>query len=152
MLLPRRPKFEAVESEAGVAALEFAIMAPLLLLLIVSVAEIGLATRDALRAQSAAATGGYYAMQNGFDAAAISAAVINGTGAVGLSATPAPVLLCGCPGVAGIATAVCTATCADGIKARQYVRVSASITRTSILDAHLGLPATLVRQSTVRLP
>ena len=72
MLLPRRPRVDAIESEAGVAALEFAIMAPLLLLLIASVAELGLATRDAMRAQSAAATGGYYAMQNGFNAAAIS--------------------------------------------------------------------------------
>lgn len=152
MRLTRPPRVACAPGEAGIAALEFAIMAPLLLVLIVAIVEIGLATRDALRAQSAAASGSYYALQNGFDTAGISAAVVNGTGAVGLSANPAPALFCGCPTVTGIGETVCTATCADGIKARQYVRVSATITRTSILDAHLGLPAVLVRQTTVRLP
>jgi Flp pilus assembly protein TadG len=138
--------------QAGVAAIEFAIMAPMLLLVIASVIELGLASRDALRAQAAAAAGSEYAMLNGFDSAAISAAVVNGTGAVGLTASPAPVLFCGCPGTTGIGVAACAATCSDGVNARQYVRVSASINRTTVINAHLGLPAVLVRQSIARLP
>jgi len=138
--------------DAGIAAIEFAVMAPLLLALILSIIELGLATRDSMRAQSAAATGAYYAMQKGFNATNISSAVVNGTGAVGLSASPAPTLFCGCPTTTGISTATCGAICTGGIPARQYVKVNASISRTSILNAHLGLPSTITRQSIVRLP
>lgn len=141
-----------VRAQSGVAALEFAIMAPFLLALIIAIIEIGLATRDSLRAQAAAATGAAYAMQNGFDSTKIANAVINGTGAVGLTASPAPTLSCGCPTATGIGVAACTATCADGLKARQYVKVSASITRTTILSTRFGLPTVLTRQSIMRLP
>lgn len=141
-----------LRSESGVAAIEFAIMAPVLILLVAAVIELGLATRDSLRAQAAAAAGGFYAMQHGFDSAKIAAAVTNGTGATGLTANPAPLQSCGCPTATGITAAGCAAICSDGRVARQYVTISASIARTSILDAHLGLPATLTRQSIVRLP
>ncbi|MBT2189087.1 TadE/TadG family type IV pilus assembly protein [Sphingobium nicotianae] len=139
-------------STGGVAAIEFAIISPVLLALIVSVIELGLATRDSLRAQAAAAAGAYYSVQNGFDATGIAAAVVNGTGAPGLSASPAPTLFCGCPSAGGIGPATCDATCDDGAPARKYVRVSASITRTSVLDADLGLPTVITRQSIMRLP
>jgi Flp pilus assembly protein TadG len=148
-----RRRLTNLMSERGAAALEFAIMAPLLLILIISVVELGLAIRDSLRAQAAAAAGGYYAMQHGFNSASISAAVANGAGTtVGVSASPAPVLFCGCPTATGIGSTVCGATCTDGVGARQYVQVSASITRTTLLNAHLGLPAVLIRKSVVRLP
>ena len=126
-------------------------MAPLLLVVIVSVIELGFATRDAFSAQTAAAAGSEYAVINGFNAAAISAAVASGGGA-GVTASPAPALFCGCPTATGIGVTQCTATCADGIKTRQYVRVSAAITRTTVLDAHLGLPDVLTRESIARLP
>lgn len=143
---------DPLRSTCGVAAIEFAIIAPVLLMLIVSVIELGLATRDSLRAQAAAAEGAYYAMKNGFDAGEIAAAVINGTGAPGMSASPAPALFCGCPSATGIAVTACSVTCGDEIPARRYVQVNASITRTSVLDAHLGLPTVITRQSIVRLP
>ena len=142
----------AMRNQSGVAAIEFAIMTPLLLLIIASVTELGLATRDSLRAQAAAAAGSQYAMLNGNDASGISDAVVNGTGAVGLRASPAPVLFCGCPVATGIGVTACTTTCADGIKARQYITVSASIDRTSVIDTNLGLPTVLTRQSIARLP
>jgi Flp pilus assembly protein TadG len=137
---------------AGVAAIEFAIMAPLLIVMITCLIELGLATRDSLRAQSAAAAGAYYAMQNGFDVSGITNAVVKGTGAVGMTASPAPTTYCGCPSASAIGTVACNATCTDGIAARQYALVSASIARTTVLNANLGLPATITRYAIVRLP
>lgn len=153
VLTPRRPRRSGHAGDrAGVAAIEFAVMAPLLLVVIASVVELGLATRDTLRVQSAAAAGAQYAMLNGYNAAGISAAVVSGTGAVGLSASPAPTLFCGCPTATGIGATACTATCDDGVKLRQYIRISASIQRTTVLHTQLGLPDILVRQAIVRLP
>lgn len=138
-----------MRSQQGVAALEFAIVAPALAILIVSSVELGLAIRDQLRVQAASAAGAYYAMKNGFDPDGISAAVLSGAAGTGLSASPAPTLFCGCPQATGIADAACGATCADGLAARQYVQVNASIPRTSIFS--LGLPNTLTAQSVGRL-
>lgn len=148
----RRWCVDLLRSTCGVAAIEFAIIAPVLLVLIMSVIELGLATRDSLRAQAAAAEGGYYAMKNGFDPGKIALAIVNGTGASGLSASPAPALFCGCPSATGIAVTACDATCGDGMAARKYVQVNASLARTSVLDVQLGLPTVIIRQSIVRLP
>lgn len=152
MTFPRCWPVALYRTTSGVAAIEFAIIAPVLLVLIVSGIELGLAIRDSLRAQAAAAEGAYYAAANGFDADKIALAVVNGTGASGLRASPAPSLFCGCPSASGTAVAACDATCDDGIAARKYVKVNASITRISVLDAHLGLPTEITRQSIARLP
>ena len=127
-------------------------MLPLLLLVVASVVELGFAARDALRAEAAAAAGSQAAMLTGFDPTRISAAVVGSTGAAGLTATPAPAMFCGCPLATGISVMACNNICADGINTRVYVRVSASIVRTTVIDANLGLPAVLTRQSIARLP
>lgn len=148
---PARPfdLSRTIRSSQGVAALEFAIVAPVLAILIVSSVELGLAIRDQLRVQAASAAGAFYAMTNGFDAPGISAAVLSGAAGTGLSASPPPTLFCGCPQATGIAAAACGATCADGLAARQYVQVNASIPRATIFN--LDLPTTLTAQSIGRL-
>jgi hypothetical protein len=157
MKAPRNPRISrpfllGAGSRAGVAAVEFAIVAPVLIAMVIAATELGFAIRDSLRAQAAAAAGAYYAIKTGFDAPGISAAVANGATGGAITASPAPSLSCGCPSAAGIAPATCGATCLDGMPARQYVRVSASIARTSVLPSDLGLPDTLTRQTVVRLP
>jgi Flp pilus assembly protein TadG len=136
----------------GSAAIEFAIISPVLLIMLAGLVEIGFATREAMQVQDAAEAGAGYAIKYGWDSAAISASVVNATGASGVTASPAPVQFCGCPSAAGITTALCTATCPDGSAPGSYVRVSASITHTAILS-NLGLPipATLTGHATVRL-
>jgi Flp pilus assembly protein TadG len=148
---PRTLPLPQSRSQQGAAALEFAILAPVMVILIVSSIELGFAIRDQLRVQAASAAGAFYAMNKGFDSAGISAAVLSGAAGTGLAATPAPVLFCGCPQTTGIAAATCGATCADGIAARQYAQVSASIPRTTVLGSSLGLPATMTAQSIGRL-
>ncbi len=141
----------ALIRRGGTAAIEFAIVAPVLVLIMAAAIELGLAVRDANRAQQAAAAGADYASGHGWDPAGISAAVTSGSNAPGLTASPAPALFCGCPQASGVASATCGGLCPDGTSVRQYVRVSASVTRTSVLKAGLPLPAVLTRQSIARL-
>ena len=149
---PARAPFRAFkESARGTAAIEFALVAPLLVLLLVGTTELGLAIRDADRVQQAAAAGAAFAVEHGWDSAGIAAAVASGSGAQGVSASPAPALFCGCPQAAGITATDCSVTCADGSGARQYVRVSATLARTSLMASALPLPANLTRQSVARL-
>jgi Flp pilus assembly protein TadG len=148
---PRTLPLPQSRSQQGAAALEFAILAPVMVILIVSTIELGFAIRDQLRVQAASAAGAFYAMKNGFDAAGISAAVVNGAAGTGLAASPAPALFCGCPQTTGIASATCGAICTDGNAARQYAQVSASIPRTTLVSSALGLPATMTAQSIGRL-
>ncbi len=136
----------------GTAAIEFGLIAPLLLFILVGVVELGVAVRQAMQVQDAAEAGALYAGKYGWDQAAIAKAVVAATGATTLTAQPAPELFCGCPGPGGIAAIACTATCAGGTSAQHYVRVSASMPH-SVLLVGLGLPvpATLTGRAVVRV-
>jgi Flp pilus assembly protein TadG len=136
----------------GVAAIEFAIVAPMLLALVIASVELGFATQASIQSQDAAAAGAFYATQKGWDAAGISAAVLAATSAPGLTAAPAPQLYCGCPTTTGIGSTTCGVTCADGVTARQYVKVSASLPRKTVIGSGFGLPGTVTSTSTARLP
>lgn len=136
----------------GAAAIEFAIIGPLLLSLVIGVTELGLAIRASMLAQEAAAAGALYASQHGWDASGVSAAVLAATDEASLAASPAPQLYCGCPGASGVAAATCGERCPDDQAARQYVTVSATIPRVSVIRSSLGLGASMTATSTVRLP
>lgn len=141
-----------LRGERGNAAVEFAIVAPLLVLLLVAVVEIGFAVRQKMEVHDAATAGARYAAEHGWDATAIAAAVVASKPSSGVTASPAPTLSCGCPSSTGIATAACTDTCSDGALARSYVQVSASVTRTTFLPSALPLPTTLTANVTTRIP
>jgi len=132
------------DDRRGSAAIEFAIVAPLLVLLAAGTLELGSAVVQKMEVQDAAAAGALYATENGWDQAGIAAAVAAAKPGKGVSASPAPALYCGCPTAAGVTTtATCTVACADGSPARKYVRVSAATTRNSFLATRLPLPQTI---------
>lgn len=138
--------------QRGTAAIEFGLAAPLLLVILMGLVELGFAMYQAMQVTDSVEAGAIYAAKNGYDAAGISAAVVNATGTAGITATPAPVQFCGCPSTSGITTTTCSATCSDGKTPGQYVRISASLARVTILPyPALGLPATLSATSVVRL-
>lgn len=137
---------------SGSAAIEFGIIAPLLLLLLVGVVELGFGVHQAMQVQDAAEAGALYAGKHGWDQGGIAAAVVNATGAKDVTADPAPTLFCGCPSVSGIAEVTCSDTCPDGSGPGRYVRVSAAIPHTAILVGLLvPLPDTLRGQAVVRV-
>jgi Flp pilus assembly protein TadG len=146
----RRPRH--LSDTRGTAAIEFAILSPILLALLLGVVDLGFGLYAAIQAQSAAEAGALYAAKHGWNSAGISAAVVGATGASSMAATPAPTLFCGCPSASGIATIVCTSTCTGGVQPGEYVQVNSSLARLSILsDPGLGLATTLTGESTIRI-
>lgn len=141
-----------LRNERGSAAIEFALVSPVFVVLLIGVVELGLAGLGAMRVQDAAEAGALYAQVNGWNATGIAAAVTNATGAGGITATPAPVNFCGCPGADGITAIDCADECTDGSTPGNYVTVSASMTRLSIMAQTIpSLSSTLTAHSTVRI-
>jgi Flp pilus assembly protein TadG len=141
-----------VEATTAVAAIEFAIVAPVLIVALVCTADLGLGIYHKMQVENAAQAGAQYAATNGYAASSISAAVTNTTGYSGISATPAPYQFCGCASDSGITTASCSTTCSGGFAAATYVTVSAQATYTTILPYPI-LPSsfTFTSAATVRL-
>ena len=150
MFVPSMKKL--VGKRRGSAAIEFGLMIPLLLTILMGVIEIGDAMYEAMQVYNSVEAGAVYAAKNGFDSAGISAAVANATSTTGITATPAPAQFCGCPSSAGVAQIACNSTCTGGIAPSQYVRISAALNHQTILPyPALSLPTTLTAQSIVRL-
>jgi Flp pilus assembly protein TadG len=136
--------------EAGSAAIEFGLFLPLFVIMLTGVVEIGFAMFGSLQVYNAVEAGTLYAAKNGWNASGISSAVVNASGTAGIAASPAPTQFCGCPALAGITVATCGTTCSGGAAVSQYIRISATLTRTTILTSGFGLPATLTAQAIVR--
>ncbi|MFC3069386.1 TadE/TadG family type IV pilus assembly protein [Phenylobacterium soli] len=136
----------------GTAAIEFAVLAPLLVLLLVATVELGFMMRAKILAEEAASAGALYASQHSFNATAIANAVTSASSEAAISATPAPADWWGCPSTTAITAVAAGSLCGDGKAARHYVTVSAAAPRTSILGSSFDLPANATASSVVRLP
>ena len=159
-------KLRGLLSTSGNAAVEFVVIAPLLVLLLGGIVEIGLAIRTSFALQNAVLTGANQASHKGWDAAAISTAVTNSSLRVS-SATVTVTRSCGCPNGTGITTIAacdtdplnpgsCPSTCAticpsDQLSSRQYVTLTASLPRQTVFGRTYGLPATLSASMTTQL-
>ncbi len=136
----------------GIVAIEFAIIAPVLAIILVAVIEIGLATAAFFTVQEAALAGANYASHNGWDANAISGAVTQSTERADIVASPVPITYCGCPSGPKIAVSTCGQSCSDGLVTRKYVKVSASMSRPSVVMSSFGLPEDVTVTLVTRVP
>jgi Flp pilus assembly protein TadG len=136
----------------GNAALEMALIGPLLVVLMIGAADYGAAVYQKMQVQHAAQAGAEYALRNGFVSTSIVSAVTAATNLAGVSATPAPAQSCGCASGTTITAATCGASCPAGGTAGVYVTVSAQGTYTTILP-YPGIPSsfTFNAASTVRI-
>lgn len=150
----RRALRRLVSCRRGSVAVEFAIIGPLLAIILTGIIEIGLATAAWFTVQEAALAGANYASHKGFDPSAITSAIISSAEKPGLTAIPSPVSYCGCPSGTAIQTVgtICGGSCADGATARRYVDVSASMDRPSVMGNNFGLPATITVTLTAKVP
>jgi Flp pilus assembly protein TadG len=148
----RRFLSRAASDTSGVAAIEFGIIVPILMLMVVAVADLGMGFYRKMQLEDAAQAGAEWAIKNGFDANAISNAVTSATSAPAISASPAPVQFCGCASGLRIGTVTCGTTCSGGVQAGTYTTVSATMTYNTILPYGF-FPSTnnFSSQSTVRL-
>jgi Flp pilus assembly protein TadG len=136
----------------GIAAIEFALLGPILAMSMVVAADAGFGFYSYMQVQTSAQVGAQYAIGHTFDATAISNAVTAATPATGISASPTPSTFCGCPSSSTVATATCGSTCTDGSVAGTYARVTATRTYTTIIPYPM-LPASYTQTSvsTVRI-
>lgn len=136
----------------GLAGIEFAILAPVLLMLTLCTVDLGIAAYDAMQVENAAQAGSEYAAVHGYDATAISNVITSTNDLSGLTAAPAPVKFCGCPSGNAVASATCGSNCSDGSMAGTYVTASATKTYTTLLHYPM-LPDsfTFVNNATARI-
>lgn len=92
----------------GIAAVEFALLSPVLLLLIMGTADTGLSLIRKLQIQSAAQAGAQYAVTHGFSVSSISG-IVTGTSPL-ILADPQPRQFCGCASATGLAEVACSVT------------------------------------------
>ena len=127
----RRFMIEA-DGIAGTGLVEFAVIAPVMVVLCVPILDFGTVFFRQIEVQHAAQAGAQFAIDNGFTASAITSAVQNAA-PITISASPAPVESCGCPsnsGVSQLHTGPCTSgdTCVGSVVKGTYVTVSARAT------------------------
>src|SRR5579862_5271100 len=111
----RSTKF--LTADAGVAALEFSLGAPLLVALLIPMVDFGIGFYHQMQVQDAAQAGAQYALIHGWNSAnsnAIQLAVTNATSLTSISPSPAPVESCGCPQGTSVAAVSCGGTCTNG--------------------------------------
>jgi Flp pilus assembly protein TadG len=125
---------DAAQDTSGVAAIEFAIMIPLLSLMVVSVTDIGLAVYRKMQVENAAQAGAQYAIAHGFDTNGISQAVTSATNSLAITASPSPVTFCGCPASSGVSTVSCGTVCGGGALSGTYTTVSARATYSTLIN------------------
>jgi Flp pilus assembly protein TadG len=146
----RRFLWRPAHDTSGTAAAEFGLIVPVLALMVVAVADIGLGVVRKMQVEDAVQLGAAYAVVHGFDASAISTIVTGGASTI--SASPPPALSCGCAGGSSVTTVDCGSTCPGGATAGTYVTVSAQATYDTTLNyGVVSSSYSLSAQSTVRL-
>jgi Flp pilus assembly protein TadG len=131
---------DAERGNAGVAAIEFAVIAMILALMAVGTLDLGLGFYRKMQVQNAAQAGAQYAMLHAFDGssvAAIETAAMNATTLTMLTFPQPPTRFSGCAVPIGIATPDLNYLCPDGTSAATYVTVVVQ----SIYNPVLGFPA-----------
>lgn len=145
-----------LRGRAGSSAIEFAIAAPMLLLSLITVTDIGLAMQERMNLDQSVRAGAEFAMNNVSDVETIKEMVrASATGSYGqsrndvVSNTPTvtvPPAYCECPEARGTAVA-CGALCAGDIPPSIFYDISA----TRLYDAIFVPDFTLATQITVQV-
>lgn len=151
-LLQRVSFRAAAKDRSGIAAVEFAMIVPVLILLALATSDLGLAIYANMQVEDSAAAGVGYAFLHGYDATAISNAVTGATHLTGLAASPAPSEFCGCPNGSGVAAVSCGSTCSTGNTAGTYVAASATMVYHTLISYPIVPDQyTFVHRATVRI-
>jgi len=150
LVRPRTCATRIFRDESGTSAVEFALIAPLLLFLVGGLVDLTRFISQRTQLDAAAQAGADYARAHGWDSAGIQTAVTGATSLAGVSA-PAPQLATAC--VSGQTLAPTTAgACPAGGPPGRFVTVQATkpFTRLTPLTG-LVLPSTITSTALVRL-
>lgn len=157
--MPRLPKALALigallrAQPRGLAAVEFGLAAPFLILMLVGLVDFGMGFYSALQVQGAASAGAEYATVHGWDCTGMENSVSSASAINGVSGTAQPPQqVCGCtisgtfsnPTSGALTLATCPASptascgssssvCSNGSTAGTYAKVQAQYTYTPML-------------------
>lgn len=141
----------------GNAAVEFAFIGPILVLVLFGIIDFGRAFVVKKQLNEAVAQGASYAINVGFNADKITSAV-KSAGPSSIVASPTPSQFCGCPNAqTGVSTASgtppsCTGTCTGGGTPGTYTTINAQIPyKSSFPWPGMSSSITLTATTTVRL-
>jgi Flp pilus assembly protein TadG len=153
----------------GLAAIELAIIAPVLLLCTLCVADLGRYALDKTWVTSAASAGAEYASAHADDqqyaptypmgsafSAAITTVATSATPATNISVSPTPSSYYGCATATGVTASTQGATCPSGTStgatAGEYVSVTATMPFTALFSAAgISYPSTITSTAVVRI-
>jgi Flp pilus assembly protein TadG len=141
---------------AGVAAVELALVSPLLVTGVMGAGELGITIFRQTQVGFAAQAGADYALAHGFNTTNVSNAIVNATPYTAITATPAPKQFCGCPSATGVTdaggTPPCAAKCSGGVTAGTYVTASSQAQFSPIIpNPWQNGTVTLAAQATLRI-
>lgn len=123
----RHARSRLLASKSGSSAVEFALIAPVVGLLLLGMFDFSRLLSRKMAVDNAARAGAEYAVRFGYDSSNIAAAITAATSVSGISATPSPTQSCGCPDAAsGIAVVACGTNCPSGGSAGKYVIINAA--------------------------
>jgi len=111
-------------TDGGNVAVEFAMLLPVLVLMLMGVLDFGLGAYQAMAVQSAARVGGQYALVHPGNAAGIEAAVRNATYIDGVDMTVGSSEYCQCPGSSAVSCD--TGVCASNVAYQRFAQVTVS--------------------------
>jgi Flp pilus assembly protein TadG len=137
-----------IRCKSGSVAVSTALVAPLLILMISGVADLGRATYDATSLAGAVRAGAQYALRSSNDDAGIKQAVKAASTLAGETVTVTTQQFCECPN--GSSTNCSVSTCGTAVM-RKFVRVSATAPFSKIMTSSaIVVPSSLSAQAVVR--
>ena len=140
----------ALLDRRGVSAVEFALVAPLLIAIPIPIFDIGSSLHAKMQVDEAVQAGAQYVIMHTYDTAHIASAAASATS---LAVTVTSSEACGCPSGTTITTAVCGAACPDGAPAGKYATINGTANYTPLISYPVyGRAFTMTASSTVREP
>jgi Flp pilus assembly protein TadG len=141
-----------LREEGGAAAVELALVAPMLAILAAGVIELSRLAITTMQVRAAAQAGADYAARRGWDPQGVAGAV-SGATSIGAAAMPQPSLVSACASNGEI-VATTASRCAAGDPPGRFVMVSATAPFASLFPGigEIVLPRAVSAQATVRIP
>ena len=145
-----RRQLSILTTRTGVAGVEFALLLPVLTLLLMGTFDYGALAYQTMQVAAAAHAGADYALRNGWSRTGVQNAVTGAT-SLAVSASPAPALSKGC--ISNNALVITTSsTCPSGSASGSYVVVNAQSPFSPLLPwSGLSFPSTITAQAAVRI-
>jgi Flp pilus assembly protein TadG len=128
--------------QSGVSAVEFSLVAPILVAMVIATIEGGLLTMRSYDTRAALNAGAQYIMQGGTSSTAAQAIIMSAWSKKSADATASVTQSCKC----GATVNVCSTLCADGTVPMSYYALSAQMTSKGIFTTNV-----IKAQDTVRV-